>query len=147
TSASSTAAVTATGPARSNRLSILSPRRRRCGPCLSFGHGVAMAVRHLPLTALAPVHLRGAQGVAARLAVDGGRRVLESGGIGHVARHVVRLKLELVRRAVGEALREGAEQLVELILPEGVAPRTQDAHGLVAGPERPPRARVAVVKG
>ena len=57
----------------------------------SLGHGVAMAMGYLPLTAFAPVHLRGPQGVAARLTFDGGRRVLKAGGVGHVAHHVIRL--------------------------------------------------------
>src|SRR5215208_175493 len=114
---------------------------------LSLGHGVAMAMGYLPLAALAPVHLRGPQGVAARLTVDGGRRVLKAGGIGHVAHHVIRLQFERVRRAVGEAPPEGSEEFVELMLPMRVAPRTQDAHRLVPGPERPAWGRVAVVQG
>jgi hypothetical protein len=35
----------------------------------------------------------------------------------------------------------GSEEFVQLMLPMGVAPRTQNAHGLVAGPERPAVAR------
>src|SRR5436190_15805878 len=102
---------------------------------------------NLPPATLATVYLCGPQGVAARLAVDGGPGVLEAGGVGHVAHHVIRLQLELIRRAVGEAPREGSEEFVQLVLPMGVAPRTEDAHGLVTGPERPARARVAVVQG
>lgn len=33
------------------------------------------------------------------------------------------------------------------MLATGVAPRTQDAHRVVVGPERPARGRVAVVQG
>ena len=39
------------------------------------------------------------------------------------------------------------EELVQLTLPMGAAPRTQDAHGLVAGPECSAWASVAVVQG
>src|SRR3954451_17735627 len=102
---------------------------------------------NLPLAGLAAVHLCGPQGVAARLTVDGGRSVLKTCGVGHVAHDVIRLEFERVRRAVGEAPRQGSEEFVELMLPMGVAPRTQDAHGLVAGPERPARGCVAVVRG
>src|SRR3954462_11328944 len=102
---------------------------------------------YLPFAALATVHLCGPQGVAARLTVDGGRSVLKAGGVGHVAHHVIRLQFERVRRAFGEAPRERSEELVQLILAMRVAPRTQDAHGLIAGPERPARDRVAVVQG
>src|SRR3712207_1682060 len=102
-----------------------------------------MAMGYLPFAALATVHLRGPQGVATRLTVDGGRSMLKAGGVGHVAHHVIRLQFKRVRRAVGEALREGSEEFVQLLLPMGVAPRTQHAHGLVAGPERPAWGRVA----
>jgi len=112
----------------------------------SFGHGVAMAMGYPPIAPLAAVHLGGPQTVGARLTVDRGRGVLESGGIGHVARYVVRHQLERIRRAVGETLPEGGEQLVELSLAIGVAPCTQDAHGLVARPKRPAGGWVAVVQ-
>jgi hypothetical protein len=71
----------------------------------SLGHGVAMPMGHPPLAGLAPVHLRGAQRVGARLTVDGGRRVFKAGGVGHVAHHVIRMQFERVRRAGGEAPR------------------------------------------
>src|ERR671924_1812931 len=102
---------------------------------------------YLPFAALATVHLSGPQGVAARLTVDGGRSVLKAGGVGHVADRVIRLQFERVRGAVGEARREGSEEFVQLTLPMGVAPRTQDAHRFVARPERPTWRRVAVVQG
>ena len=57
----------------------------------SLGHGVGVAVRHLPVAVLAAVHLRGSLGVGTRLAVDGGGGVLEAGRVGHIAGHVVRL--------------------------------------------------------
>jgi hypothetical protein len=106
-----------------------------------------MAMGYLPLAALAPVHLRGPQGVAARLPVDGDRRVFKAGGVGHVAHHVIRMQLERVRPARGEAPPERSEEFVELVLPMRVAPRTQNAHRLVTGLERPARGRVAVVQG
>src|SRR5436190_20929297 len=114
---------------------------------MSLGHCVAVAMGHLPFAALATVHLCGPQGVAARLTLDGGRRVLKAGGVAHVPHHVIRLQLELVRPAFGEAPREGSEEFVQLMLPMGVAPRTEDTYGLVAGPERPAWGRVAVVQG
>src|SRR4029077_1565037 len=67
--------------------------------------------------------------------------------VGHVAHHVMRQELERVRRALGEAPPEGREELVDLLLPVGVPPRTQDTHGLIAGPERPAWGGVAVVQG
>ncbi len=102
---------------------------------------------HLPLAVLTAIHLGCPQGVGARLTFDGGRGVLQAGCVGHVTDHVVRLELERVRRAVGETVREGSEELGHFLLPMCVAPRTQDAHGLVAGPERPAWGRVAFVQG
>src|SRR4051812_21966576 len=81
----------------------------------SFGHGVAMTVRHLPLPAFSSIHLSHPQAIASRLTVDGGRGPLETGGIGHVARDVICLELELVRRAVGEATSQGGEELVQFM--------------------------------
>src|SRR3954468_13804383 len=49
--------------------------------------------------------------------------------------------------AAGEGLPERGEELVELRLPVGVAPRTQHADGLVARPDGPPGRGVAVVQG
>src|SRR6476619_1807597 len=102
---------------------------------------------YLPFAALATVHLCGPQGVGARLTVDGRRSALEADGVGHVAHHVIRLQFERVRRAFGEAFREGREEFVQLMLPMGVAPRTEDAYGRVARPERPAWRGVAVVQG
>jgi len=59
----------------------------------SVSDGVAVAVSDLPLAVLAPVHLGGPQGVGARLTVDGGRGVLQAGGIRHVAHDIERLHL------------------------------------------------------
>jgi hypothetical protein len=56
----------------------------------------AKRASYSPLAALPAVHLRGPQGVSARLTVDRGRGVLEAGRIGHVAYHVVRLQLERI---------------------------------------------------
>src|SRR4029079_1903696 len=109
----------------------------------STGHGVPMTMRDPPVTLLAAVDLRGPQGVRARLAVDGGRGVLQAGGIGHVADHVIREQLEFVRRALREALAEGGEKFVELLVAVRVAPRSQDAHGFVARPERAAGSRFA----
>src|SRR3954463_15729905 len=69
----------------------------------SVSDGVAVAVSDLPLAVLAPVHLGGPQGVGARLTVDGGRGVLQAGGIRHVAHDIERLQLERIGHAVGEA--------------------------------------------
>ena len=74
-----------------------------------------MTMRDPPLTLLAAVDLRGSQGVRARLAVDGGRGVLQAGGVGDVADHVVREQFEFVRRALREALAEGGEELAEFV--------------------------------
>ena len=105
-----------------------------------------MAMRDPPLTLLATVNLRGPQGVRACLAVDGNRRVLEGGGVGHVPDHVVREQLEFERLAVREALGEGGKQLVDLLLAIRTAPRSQDADGLLARPERAARDRFTVVQ-
>src|SRR5262245_308755 len=113
----------------------------------SLCQGVSVAMGHPPLAGLAAVHLGSPQGVGARLTVDGGRGVLKTGCISHVAGHVVRLQLEGVRRAVGEALLERSKQVVQLILPMSVSPRPQYAHGLIARPQRPSWGRVAVVQG
>jgi hypothetical protein len=56
------------------------------------------------------------------------------------------VQLELERRAVGEALAEGDEELVDLLLAVGVAPRPEDADRLVARPERTTGRRVAAVQ-
>src|SRR4051794_9867451 len=101
----------------------------------------------LPPAVLAAVHLRRAEGVAARLSADRRRSVLEAGGIGHVADDVVRQQLEAVRRAVREAFGERGEELVQLLLAVGVAPRAEDADGAGARPERPARPGIAVVQG
>ena len=113
----------------------------------SASHGVAMPMGHLPLALFAAVHLRCTKRVAARLPVDRRRAVLQAGGIGHVAQNVVRLQLESVRRAVREARGERLEELVQLLLAVGIAPRAQDADGFVARPDRPARSGVAVVQG
>src|SRR5436190_17718160 len=135
------------------RAKILRRRPRRlphmpssgCDLARSLGHGVGMPMGHLPLAALAAIHLGGPQGVTARLTVHGGRGVLKASGIGHVTHHVIRLQFERVGRAVGETPFEESECLVHFMLPINVARRTQDAHRLVAGPERPAWGRVAVV--
>src|SRR4051812_1533568 len=106
-----------------------------------------MAMGYPPFTALAAVHLGGSQGVGTRLTVDGRRGVLEASRVGHAAHHVVRQRLERIRRAVGEGLPERGEELVEFRLPVGVAPCTQHADGLVARPDGPPGCWVAVVQG
>jgi hypothetical protein len=71
--------------------------------------------------------------------------VLQAGGIGHITHHVIRLQFERIRRAVGETPLEESKGLVHFMLAIGVAHRTQDAHRLVAGPDRPAWGRVAVV--
>ncbi len=72
---------------------------------------------YLPLATLAAIHLGRPPGVTAWLTVDGGRGVLQAGGIGNITHHVIRLELERLRRAVGETPPEGNEELVQLILP------------------------------
>ena len=72
--------------------------------------------------------------------------MLQAGGIGHVTHHVIRLHSNAYD-VQSEKLSRASEGLVHLMLPIGVAQRTQDAHGLVAGPERPAWVRVAVVQG
>ena len=52
-----------------------------------------------------------------------------------------------VRCAIGEGPLEGREEVVDLTLSKCVAHRTEDAHWLVARPERPARVCVAVVQG
>ena len=74
------------------------------------------------------------------------QRLLQASRVGHVAHHVVGLQLEGVGRAVAEAGAERGEQLVDLVLANGVAPGTQDADWLVARPERSPRSGVTVVQ-
>ena len=86
------------------------------------------------------------EGPVAWLTIDRRNRVFEPGRVGHVAHDVTGQQLEPVRRAVRETLAERGEELVELPLAVRVAPRTQDAHGLIAGPDRPPGCRVAVVQ-
>ena len=81
-----------------------------------------MTVRHLPLPAFSSIHLSHPQAIASRLTVDGGRGPLEAGGIGHVARDVICLELQLVRRAVGEASSQGGEELVQELESAGYAP-------------------------
>src|SRR3954470_5921332 len=103
-----------------------------------------MTVRHLPLPAFSSIHLSHPQAIASRLTVDGGRGPLETGGIGHVARDVICLELELVRRAVGEASSQGGEELVQFMPPVRIAPGAQHAHRLGAGPQRLTRSRVTV---
>jgi hypothetical protein len=49
----------------------------------SLGHGVGMPMGHLPLAALAAIHLGGPQGVTARLTVDGDRGVHKDYGTTH----------------------------------------------------------------
>src|SRR3954467_1240291 len=88
----------------------------------SLGHGVGMAMGYPPFTALAAVHRGGSQGVGTRLTVDGRRGVLEASRVGHAAHHVVRQRLERIRRAVGEGLPERGEELVEFRLPRGGSP-------------------------
>ncbi len=63
-------------------------------------------------------------------AADEARSVLEGGGVGHVTHYVVRLPFEHVRRAIGEAPLGGREEFVDLTLPNGIAPRAQDAIGV-----------------
>jgi hypothetical protein len=53
----------------------------------------------------------------------------------------------MLRGAGGEARRQSAEEFVDFALAVRVAPGTEDAYGLVARLERPPRGRVAVVQG
>ena len=76
-----------------------------------------MAMGYLPLATLAAIHLGRPPGVTAWLTVDGGRGVLQAGGIGNITHHVIRLELERLGRAVGETPPEGNEELVQLILP------------------------------
>ena len=71
--------------------------------------------------------------------------MLKAGGVGHITQDVIRLQFERVGRAVGETPIEESECLVHFMLPINVAQRTQDAHGLVAGPERPAWGRVGLV--
>lgn len=99
-----------------------------------------------PHALFASVHLGSPQGIGARLAIDGCRGVLKARGIGHVTDHVVRQQLEGIRGAVGEALAEGAEELVDFSLTVGVAPCTQDTDRLVTGPQRLSERRVTVVQ-
>src|ERR1700733_1030095 len=105
-----------------------------------------MAVGNPPLTGFAAVHLGGPQRVGARLAVNRDRDVLQAGRVGHVACYVAGLQLEGVGRAVGAHVAQESEEIVDLLLAIGVARRPQDAHGLVARPERPAGGRVAVVQ-
>src|SRR4051812_40024326 len=79
---------------------------------LSLDDGVAVAMRHLPVTVFASIRLRGTQLVAPGLTVNGCRRVLQAGCVRHVAYDVVGEQFESVRRAVGEALGEPSEKLV-----------------------------------
>src|SRR6266446_2684589 len=105
-----------------------------------------MPMGYLPFAALAAIHLGGPQGVTARLAVHGGRGVLEAGGICHVTHHVIRHDFEHVRRAVRETLFEPRERYVYFTLPIDIARRSQNAHGLVARPQGPAQGRVAVME-
>ena len=72
--------------------------------------------------------------------------MFKAGGVGHVARYVVRLQF---KRAMCNRRRSarGREEVVDLTLSKCVAHRTEDAHWLVARPERPAWVCVAVVQG
>ena len=72
--------------------------------------------------------------------------MFQPGGVGHVARYVVRLQLKRVRGAGGEAPCEGAKQFVQFTLPIGVPPSTQDTHRFVTGPKCPPGRGIAIVQ-
>ena len=72
--------------------------------------------------------------------------MLETGRIGHVADHVIHLKVKCKRGAVGEARRKRREELIEFVLTVCVPERTEHAYGLVSRPKRPAGGCVAVVQ-
>src|SRR3954453_9935827 len=71
--------------------------------------------------------------------------MFQSSCICHVTYDVVGEQLESVRGAVGELLGKTAEQVVQFLLSEGIAPCAHDTHGFFAGPERPARGGITVV--
>src|SRR5919106_4241887 len=72
----------------------------------------AVPMDHLPLSALAPVDLRRAEHVGARLTIDHGLRVLVAHRVGHVAADFGRDDVESERVAAGKRLLERGEELV-----------------------------------
>src|SRR4029453_3495300 len=125
----------------------MGQRERTSCPSRSWGRaeGVTVSVRDPPASVLAPVDLRHTERVGAGLTVHGYGAVLQAGGVGHVANNVEGLELELVGRAVGEALAERGEEDVDLRLTERVAPRAKDTDRLVTRPQGAGRGPVAVV--
>lgn len=93
---------------------------------------VAVASCDPPLAGFSAVGLGGAERVGARFAVDRDAGVFERGGVGHVADDVVGQEVNREGHAVAEVVREVGEEVVDLLLAEGVAPGAQDADRLVA---------------